>query len=71
LSTEAPPGRARQPILYADQLWRRKGFLAGFLVALASSMTSLDLPGPDREDDERDLDFVNPMRVSAWRAFLL
>jgi len=41
LSTEAPPGRARQPILYADQLWRQQRFFAGFLVAVGVVMTIL------------------------------
>jgi hypothetical protein len=41
LSTEAPPGRARQPILYADQLWRQQRFFAGFLIAVGVVMTIL------------------------------
>src|ERR1700737_916198 len=42
LSTETPsPGRARQPILYADQLWRQQRFFAGFLVAVGLVMTVL------------------------------
>ena len=41
MSTEAPPGRARQPILYADQLWRQQRFFAGFLVAVGVVMTIL------------------------------
>jgi hypothetical protein len=42
LSTEAPsPGRLRQPILYADQLWRQQRFFAGFLIAVGVVMTGL------------------------------
>ena len=42
MSTETPsPGRARQPILYADQLWRQQRFFAGFLVAVGLVMTVL------------------------------
>jgi hypothetical protein len=41
LSTEAPPGRVRQPILYADQLWRQQRFFAGFLIAVGVVMTIL------------------------------
>jgi hypothetical protein len=42
LSTETPsPGRLRQPILYADQLWRQQRFFAGFLVAVGVVMTGL------------------------------
>ncbi len=41
MSTEAPSGRARQPILYADQLWRQQRFFAGFLVAVGVVMTVL------------------------------
>ncbi|GAC1512522.1 MAG: hypothetical protein NVS1B3_16300 [Candidatus Dormibacteraceae bacterium] len=42
MSTEAPsPGRVRQPILYADQLWRQQRFFAGFLVAVGLVMTIL------------------------------
>ncbi len=41
MSTEAPAGRARQPILYADQLWRQQRFFAGFLVAVGVVMTIL------------------------------
>ena len=36
-----PSGRARQPILYADQLWRQQRFFAGFLVAVGLVMTIL------------------------------
>ena len=40
--TEATPsGRLRQPILYADQLWRQQRFFAGFLVAVGLVMTIL------------------------------
>jgi len=31
----------RQPILYADQLWRQQRFFAGFLVAVGVGMTAL------------------------------
>ena len=31
-STAAPTGRVRQPILYADRMWRQQRFLAAFLV---------------------------------------
>src|SRR6266850_7245545 len=36
-----PSGRARQPILYADQLWRQQRFFAGFLIAVGVVMTVL------------------------------
>ena len=32
---------SRQPILYADQLWRQQRFFAGFLVAVGLGMTGL------------------------------
>ena len=46
MSTESPTkatasGRLRQPILYADQLWRQQRFFAGFLVAVGLVMTIL------------------------------
>src|ERR1700738_3238515 len=41
LSTETPTGRLRQPILYADQLWRQQRFFAGFLIAVGVVMTIL------------------------------
>jgi len=41
LSTETPTGRLRQPILYADQLWRQQRFFAGFLIAVGVVMTGL------------------------------
>ena len=42
MSTETPsPGRLRQPILYADQLWRQQRFFAGFLIAVGAVMTVL------------------------------
>jgi hypothetical protein len=41
LTSEAPSGRARQPILYADQLWRQQRFFAGFLIAVGVVMTIL------------------------------
>jgi hypothetical protein len=41
LSTEVQPASARQPILYADQLWRQQRFFAGFLVVIGIGMTAL------------------------------
>jgi hypothetical protein len=42
LSTTSPqPASARQPILYADQLWRQQRFFAGFLVLVGIAMTVL------------------------------
>jgi hypothetical protein len=38
-SNGATPGRARQAILYADQLWRQQRIFAGLLVALGLGMT--------------------------------
>jgi hypothetical protein len=40
-STEVRPASARQPILYADQLWRQQRFFAGFLVLVGIGMTAL------------------------------
>ena len=40
-STETQPASPRQPILYADQLWRQQRFFAGFLVAVGVGMTGL------------------------------
>jgi hypothetical protein len=40
-STETKPASARQPILYADQLWRQQRFFAGFLVLAGLGMTGL------------------------------
>jgi hypothetical protein len=40
-STEVQPPKARQPILYADQLWRQQRFFAGFLVLVGLGMTAL------------------------------
>jgi hypothetical protein len=40
-STQAQPVSSRQPILYADQLWRQQRFFAGFLVAVGVGMTAL------------------------------
>ena len=40
-TTETQPASARQPILYADQLWRQQRFFAGFLVAVGVAMTAL------------------------------
>ena len=40
-STQTEPASSRQPILYADQLWRQQRFFAGFLVAVGVGMTGL------------------------------
>ena len=40
-STEVQPASPRQPILYADQLWRQQRFFAGFLVAVGVGMSAL------------------------------
>ena len=40
-SQPSPNGRVRQPILYADQMWRQQRFFAGFLVAVGLVMTVL------------------------------
>ncbi len=40
-STQTQPASPRQPILYADQLWRQQRFFAGFLVAVGVGMTAL------------------------------
>lgn len=40
-STETEPANVRQPILYADQLWRQQRFFAGFLVLIGVGMTGL------------------------------
>jgi hypothetical protein len=40
-STQTQPANPRQPILYADQLWRQQRFFAGFLVAVGVGMTAL------------------------------
>jgi hypothetical protein len=37
----SPNGRSRQPILYADQMWRQQRFFAGFLVAVGLLMTGV------------------------------
>ena len=34
-------GRVRQPILYADQMWRQQRFFAGFLIAIGLVMTGV------------------------------
>jgi len=42
LSTnEEQPASGRQPILYADQLWRQQRFFAGALIAIGIGMTTL------------------------------
>jgi hypothetical protein len=40
-SNGAQPASPRQPILYADQLWRQQRFFAGFLVLVGLAMTGL------------------------------
>ena len=40
-SNETQPANPRQPILYADQLWRQQRFFAGFLVIVGLGMTGL------------------------------
>ena len=40
-TNEVQPASARQPILYADQLWRQQRFFAGFLVLVGLGMTAL------------------------------
>ena len=37
----SPNGRVRQPILYADQMWRQQRFFAAFLVGVGLVMTVL------------------------------
>lgn len=39
--TPSPNGRTRQPILYADQMWRQQRFFAGFLIAVGLLMTGV------------------------------
>jgi hypothetical protein len=42
LSTEpSPNGRARQPILYADQMWHQQRWFAGFLIIVGAAMTGI------------------------------
>jgi hypothetical protein len=40
-ATETQQASPRQPILYADQLWRQQRFFAGFLVLVGVGMTGL------------------------------
>jgi hypothetical protein len=40
-TSPSPNGRSRQPILYADQMWRQQRFFAGFLVAVGILMTGV------------------------------
>jgi hypothetical protein len=40
-TSPSPNGRTRQPILYADQMWRQQRFFAGFLVAVGILMTGV------------------------------
>lgn len=42
MSTEpSPNGRVRQPILYADQMWRQQRFFAAFLIVVGIAMTAI------------------------------
>ena len=42
MSTEpSPNGHVRQPILYADQMWRQQRFFAGFLVLVGVVMSAI------------------------------
>jgi hypothetical protein len=40
-SSPRPNGRTRQPILYADQMWKQQRFFAGFLIAVGALMTGV------------------------------
>ena len=40
-SPPSPNGRVRQPILYADQMWRQQRFFAGFLIVVGVLMTGV------------------------------
>ncbi len=67
-----PSSRARQPILYADQLWRQQRFFAGFLIAVGLVMTILLIyQGQIREIGEFDLAPLHPERPLLGGAFLL
>jgi hypothetical protein len=37
----SPNGRVRQPILYADQMWKQQRFFAAFLIAVGALMTGV------------------------------
>ena len=37
----SPNGHVRQPILYADQMWRQQRFFAGFLIVVGVLMTGV------------------------------
>jgi hypothetical protein len=39
-SIETQPANPRQPILYADQLWRQQRFFAAFLIAAGAGMSA-------------------------------
>jgi len=39
-STQTEPASSRQPILYADQLWRQQRFFAGFLVLVGVAVSA-------------------------------
>jgi hypothetical protein len=40
-SPPSPNSRVRQPILYADQMWRQQRFFAGFLIVVGVLMTGV------------------------------
>jgi hypothetical protein len=40
-SPPSPDGRVRQPILYADQIWRQQRFFALFLIVIGVVMTGI------------------------------
>jgi hypothetical protein len=40
-SQPSTDGRVRQPILYADQMWRQQRFFAGFLIVVGMLMTGV------------------------------
>jgi hypothetical protein len=40
-TTPSPNGRVRQPILYADQMWRQQRFFAAFLIIVGLVMTGI------------------------------
>ena len=40
-SEPSPNGRVRQPILYADQMWRQQRFFAAFLIVVGLVMTGI------------------------------
>ena len=38
-STAAPAGRVRQPILYAERMWRQQRFFAAFMIVVGAGFT--------------------------------